>query len=144
MDFAAWCDARIYLNLSRPSMFFQGTEALILSTMDLCAIKHAHAGTASPTQGAALLRRLGLLRGNSVIYPEDMTDEIIARLTEVAGELGYDARDFVARDADWRKHFFSCSICQSPQRGEGCLGCEEGSVLYAQTAGGRGRLVKLT
>jgi len=125
-------------------MFFQGTEALILSTMDLCAIKHAHAGTASPTQGAALLHRLGLLHGNSVIYPEDITDELIVALTEVAGELGYDARDFADRDAVWQKHYFSCSICRSPQRGEGCSGCAEGSTLFAQTAGGRGRLVKLT
>ena len=144
MDFADWCDARIYLNLSRPSMFFCGAEAFILSTLDLCAIKHAHAGTAPPQQGAALLHRLGLLHGNSVVYPESITDELIATLTEVALEHGYDAHDFAARDVDWAKHFFSCATCRSPNTGPGGAGCEEGSAIYAQTAGGRFNLVKLT
>lgn len=122
MNIDYWCDLHIYHSLTRPGMYFIGSEALVHSVLTLCRAKQAHAGQSPRSHPAVVMRQLGILQGNTVTYPDEITDELTDELREVALREGYDPRDFDEKDNAVQEHLRLCLRCSM---GEPCPKAKE-------------------
>jgi hypothetical protein len=117
-------DDRLFQLLHRPRMHARAAEALFSAVVELLYVRCWATG-AEPFVQTDLLRRMDVLEGPVIRFPERPTDAFVERLRHLAIALGHQPGDRPARAAAWRAHWDACASCRRSDH------CDEGKALWA-------------
>lgn len=125
-------DDRIYLLLTMPQMCVgnsvQTQVALVMELLQFRAVLTASA----PPDWEPLYRKLGLLKGNTFVFPETFEPPFLETFKALAKAAGWDPGERAANRAHWAYHWDNCPQCHTSDPAKQGA-CEAGREIWNRT-----------